>query len=200
MARLSKFAIPPNLAQGADWRTDVVIMSTPVDGTGSNAFGVSLVAARMQAGLSTRKLARASGIDQRRIVALERGTGGRPTDRELGLLAQACNTTVFSLLPPGYGLEVLRAEDPAAAEPGGAPARGDEALDALLREYLSMVVELRSGHPITPPSLRHDDLVELAAVLGDTPAAIEARLIALLGADAADAPAIRSLILPSTAG
>ena len=38
-----------------------------------------------------------------------------------------------------------------------------------------MVVEMRSGRPVTAPSLRHEDLVELAASLGDTPESIEAR-------------------------
>ena len=171
-------------------------MSTHVDNSASTALGASLAAARVQAGLSTRKLARASGIDHRRIVALEQGEA-QPTDRELGLLAQGCDTTVFALLPPGYGLEVLASEGGGGV--AGARAAGERALDALLREYLSMVVELRAGRPVTAPSLRHDDLVELAAALGDTPAAIEARLVTLLGADAADAPAIRSLILPSTA-
>ena len=165
-------------------------MSTHVDNAAPTPFGASLAAARVQAGLSTRKLARATGIDHRRIIALEQGTGGRPTDRELGVLAQGCDTTVFALLPPGYGLEVLGSHDATA---------GEGALDALLREYLSMVVELRAGRPVTAPSLRHDDLVELAAALGDTPTAIEARLVTLLGATADDAPGIRSLILPSTA-
>lgn len=173
-------------------------MSTHVDDTASTPFAATLTAARVQAGLSTRKLARATGLDHRRVVALERGTGGPPTDRELGLFAQGCDTTVFALLPPGYGLEVVGSGDPTTGATHE-PTAGEGALDALLREYLSMVVELRSGRPVTAPSLRHDDLVELAGALGDTPAAIEERLVTLLGAAAGDAPAIRSLILPSTA-
>ena len=165
-------------------------MSTPVDHADRRAFGSLLTAAREQAGLSTRKLARSSGLEHRRVVALEQG-GAEPDERELGVLAQACGTTVFALLPPGYGLEMLGSD--------AVPAAGEGALDALLREYLSMVVELRSGRAVTAPSLRHDDLVELAAALGDTPNAIEARLVTLLGTDSTDAPAIRSLILPSTA-
>ena len=51
---------------------------------------------------------------------------------------------------------------------------GRTRLEALLQEYLSMVVEMRSGRPVTAPSLRHEDLVELAASLGDTPESIEA--------------------------
>jgi transcriptional regulator with XRE-family HTH domain len=172
-------------------------MSTHVDEPRRFDLGASLAAARVRAGLSTRKLARLTGIDHRRIVGFEQGDG-EPTDRELGVLAQGCDTTVFALLPPGYGLEVLTPDD-ATGGTGAAPAAGRRAFDALLREYLSMVVELRSGREVTAPSLRHDDLVQLASALGDTPAAIEARLVTLLGAAADDAPAIRSLILPSTA-
>ena len=171
-------------------------MSTRVD-VAQSSFGASLAAARVQAGLSTRKLARATGIDQRRIAALEQSRA-EPTDRELGLLAQGCDTTVFALLPPGYGLEVLAPVDPRRGV--ASPTAGERALDTLLREYLSMVVELRSGRAVTAPSLRHDDLVELAAALGDTPAAIEARLVALLEAGATEeACEIRSLISPSSA-
>jgi hypothetical protein len=71
--------------------------------------------------------------------------------------------------------------------------RGREALDTLLREYLAMVVELRSGQTVTPPTLRHEDLVELATALGDTPESIEARLVALLSTDGVDTPVVHSL-------
>lgn len=172
-------------------------MTTQGEHSELDAFGRSLAAARTEAGLSTRKLARMSGIEHKRMVALEAGAAS-PTDRELGLLAQGCGTTVFALLPPGYGFEVL-ATDGTANASSLEPAAGEHALDALLREYLSMVVEMRAGRAVTAPSLRHDDLVELAAALGDTPEAIEERLVSLLGAGADDAPAIRSLILPSTA-
>ena len=106
-----------------------------------------------------------------------------------------CNVPVFDLLPPGYSLRVLVHDTP----DGAREVAGAHALEALLQEYLSMVVEMRSGRPVTAPSLRHEDLVELAASLGDTPESIEARLVALLGADTDDAAAIRSMILPSTA-
>ena len=157
-------------------------------------FGSFLEAARERAGLSQRKLARASRLSSRRIACLE-GGDDVPTEAELGALAHGCNVSVFELLPPGYSLRVLVHDKPEGArEVAGAPA-----LEALLQEYLSMVVEMRSGRPVTAPSLRHEDLVELAASLGDTPESIEARLVALLGADTDDAAAIRTMILPSTA-
>ena len=156
-------------------------------------FGRALAGARERARLSTRKLAQVTRLPRRRIEALERGDE-LPTEAEIAVLAQGCTLTVFELIPPGFSLSVL-----VHGESGPTEARGERALDALLREYLSMVVELRSGHAVTAPSLRQDDLVELAAALGDDREAIEARLIGLLGTDGTDAPAIRSLILPSTA-
>ena len=157
-------------------------------------FGDCLEAARREAGLSPRKLAKKCGVPTRRIADLEQGTSV-PTDRELGALAQGCGVSVFDLLPPGYSLRVLAN----SGSDGAQELQGREASDALLREYLSMVVELRSGRVVTPPTLRHDDLAELAAALGDSPQAIETRLVELLDADATDASSILSMILPSTA-
>jgi transcriptional regulator with XRE-family HTH domain len=157
-------------------------------------FGRCLEAARRESGLSYRKLARKSGLNARRIEELETGVE-LPTDRELGALAHGCGLSVFDLLPPGYTLRVLDHDEPAGAQ----EVRGREAIDALLREYISMVVELRSGREVTAPTLRHEDLVELAAALGDTPESIETKLVSLLDADAVEIPAIRSMILPSTA-
>jgi transcriptional regulator with XRE-family HTH domain len=156
-------------------------------------FASRLQAARHRAGLSQRKLGRACGLGSGRIAALERGADV-PTGQELGAIAQACRASAFELIPPGYSLRVLVHDTP----DGTREVAGSHALEALLQEYLAMVVELRSGRQVTAPSLRHDDLVELAAALGDTPRAIEERLIALLGADEGDALAIRSMILPST--
>jgi transcriptional regulator with XRE-family HTH domain len=157
-------------------------------------FGRGLEAARQAAGLSQRKLAKRTGLATRRIADLERGVE-LPTDRELGALAQGCGVSVFDLLPPGYSLRILAHDGTSGAQ----ELQGRHASDALLREYLSMVMELRSGRVVTAPTLRHDDLVELAAALGDTPEAIGARLVALLDAEATDAPSILSMILPSTA-
>jgi hypothetical protein len=73
----------------------------------------------------------------------------------------------------------------------------DAAFDALLREYLSMLLELRQASTIAPVSLRQDDLSELATALGGTPERIEARLVELLGTDAAGASEMRAVLLPS---
>jgi transcriptional regulator with XRE-family HTH domain len=169
-------------------------MATNDDGRSVGAqFSNLLTAARERAGLSVGALADRSRLTRRRITSLERGIDV-PTETELGVLAQACDVAIFDLLPPGYSLRVL-VDDPTQ---GRGEASGEAALDALLREYLAMVVELRAGNPVTVPSLRHDDLQELAAALGDTPEAIEARLVALLG-DGNEARTLRAMILPSSA-
>jgi transcriptional regulator with XRE-family HTH domain len=161
----------------------------------SSGFGTRLRAVRHEADLSKRSVAKRSGIPLRRVSALDAGSEV-PTDRELGALAQACRVSVFDLLPSGYSLRLLAQDDEAS---GAREVSGSEASDALLREYLSMVVEMRAGRPVTAPTLRHEDLVELAAALGDDPEAIGARLVDLLDANAGDAPVLVSMILPSTA-
>jgi transcriptional regulator with XRE-family HTH domain len=156
-------------------------------------FGACLRAVRHRADLSKRSVAKRSGIPLRRVSALDAGAEV-PTDRELGALAQACQVSVFDLLPSGYSLRLLAQDETSGAR----EVSGTEATDALLREYLSMVVEMRAGRPVTAPTLRHEDLVELAAALGDDPEAIGARLVELLDAETADGPALVSMILPST--
>ncbi len=142
-------------------------------------FGTRLEAARRAAHLSSRNLAKQSGVAPQRIGELERGAAV-PTDREIGVLAQVCQVSVFDLVTPGATLRVLTADDPS----GAGAVDGVDARDALLREYLSMVVELRAGRLIAPPTLRRDDVVELATALGDTPEAVEARLLELLEREA----------------
>ena len=93
---------------------------------------------RRGSGLSVSQLVKASALPKRRITALER-SDDVPTDHELGVLAQACGVSVFDLVPAGHNLRVLL-HDTAV---GTSEANGEAALDALLREYLSMVVELR---------------------------------------------------------
>jgi transcriptional regulator with XRE-family HTH domain len=167
--------------------------SSPTSDPTAVEFGRRLASARVEADLSVRKVAKRSKLDPRDVSALEAGERC-PTDQELGALANACGVSVFALLPPGYTLRVIASD---ATDAGHGEVRGTEALDALLREYLAMVVELRSSRVVTAPTLRHDDLVELAAMLGDTPDAIETRLVELLDGD--DAPSIVAMILPSTA-
>jgi transcriptional regulator with XRE-family HTH domain len=139
--------------------------------------GPRIKAVRTEHGLSRSQLARASGLRRHDIAAFEEGTAV-PTASDLGAIAVACGVGAADLLRP----------------------RMDPAFDALLREYLSMVLELRRASTIPAVSLRQEDLTELAKALGGTPELIEARLIELLGTDAEGASELRAAMLPSLTG
>lgn len=144
------------------------------DPVGPVGPGPRIEAVRTEHGLSRSQLARVSGLRRRDIAAFEEGTAA-PTASDLGAIAVACGVDVRDLLR----------------------TQMDPAFDALLREYLSMVLELRRASTIAPVSLRQEDLTELAKALGGTPQLIEARLIELLGTDAESASEMREAMLPS---
>ena len=126
---------------------------------------------------------RSTGLHARRMAAIERGRAA-PSDDELVAIADACGVDATSLVPPQTSAHF--------EELGSGPA-----MDALLREYLAMVIELRNA-PLTAMTLRDTDLSELAKALGGTPAAIEARLRELLGADEFVASDLRETLLLAT--
>jgi transcriptional regulator with XRE-family HTH domain len=138
-------------------------------------FATRIRSTREAAGLSATRLSTLSGVTRRRLAVLERGDDV-PTEQELGVLAQSCGAAVFDLIPTGFGLR-LRVGDTGR---GATEVSGEPALDELLRNYLSMVRELRSGRAVTVPSLRHDDICQLAKLLGDTPEGIQSRLVGLI--------------------
>jgi len=149
--------------------------------------------ARGAAGLTRRQLARRSGLSRRALAAIERGTRVA-SDEESVAIAAACEPASTSR-PQGP------TPDPAAVTIAAPNAHGGTvALDDLLREYIAMVVELRSTTVASFGSLRLEDLTVLAAALGSTPETIEARIMDLLGNEASQASEMRSAILPSTAG
>jgi hypothetical protein len=132
-------------------------------------------------------------LSRRRVVSLERGRTVA-SESEVANLAEACGVGIGVLATAGCRVTLV-AETVSPHLTG--EVSGDAALDALLREYVSMLLELRNSSEIAPVSFRHDDLTELARALGGTPQAIEARLIELLGTDAQGASELRSEILPS---
>lgn len=148
---------------------------------------------RRTKGLSRGQLADSSGLSRRKIASFERGRASL-SEEDLSALAAACEVEVGAIAPPGYKLAVN-----AGASADGAinELQGAAALDALLREYVSMVLELRDSPQGLSASLRQDDLYELARALGGTPEAIEARLMELLGADEHEAWQLRTTIVPS---
>jgi transcriptional regulator with XRE-family HTH domain len=149
---------------------------------------------RATRGMSRAGLAKRSGVRRRTIASLERGRR-EPSADELSAIAAACDVGVSALAPsPEPGLALAGGRSSAG---GIEPIRGQLAFDALLREYLSMVVDLRQGRHAAANSIRQDDLTELARALGKTPEAIEARLMALLGTDEHEASQLRMAITPS---
>ncbi len=150
---------------------------------------------RGRAGLSRTQLAKRSGMSRRSISMVERGQV-EPSPDDLAAVAAACGADVAELAPPpAHDLALL---GPGASPVATNPVRGEAAFDALLREYLSMVSELRTN-VFGSDSLRHGDLSELARALGGTPEAIEARLVALMGTSAQEASELRAAILSSPA-
>lgn len=150
------------------------------------ALGENLAHRRAAIGLSPQGLAQACGLKKRQVLRFERAQA-LPSDDELVALADALRTSTDELAPPGYHVVLVGDADK--------PARtGAAALDALLREYLSMLMELRNAETIPLSTVRHDDLSELAAALGGTPEAIEAKIATLLDTDTAGAEALRTAI------
>jgi transcriptional regulator with XRE-family HTH domain len=145
---------------------------------------------REMRGLSRRQLARKSGVRRSTVAAIERGRH-TPTLDELDAIAEAVDVEPETLTPAPVVEFTL-------ATGAGGGVRGQDAFDALLREYLAMVVDLRSGTRAEPDSLRQGDLSQLALALGGTPEAIEARLMQLLGSDEHEASELRAAIVPSS--
>ena len=149
---------------------------------------------RLAGGVSRRQLAKRSGLSRGTIAALERGRR-QPSPDELTRIAAACGVEPGSLTPAREGELTLAVVG--SSRGAMVAVRGEAAFDALLREYLSMVVELRSNRRASAESLRQGDLSELARALGDTPEAIEGRLMQLLGSDHDAASELRAAITPS---
>ncbi len=159
------------------------------------AVGRNLRQVRKQQGLSRSAVARSAGLTRRELVAYERGRVAVP-ESDLWCLAGSCGVDVSELLPRrdpleinsdlsiiGIGDTVRRLRNP--GEPEG-----------MLREYLSMIYELRNLPPGSRVPLRQADLAALADALGGTPEHIERRLIELIGASPDEAARLRAMILP----
>jgi transcriptional regulator with XRE-family HTH domain len=143
-----------------------------------------LAAVRQAKDLSRTGLAHASGVPRRRIVGYERGRA-RLTHEELSAIAEVLDVTTVEIAPHASVAHLTY---------------GASAEDDLLREYVSMLLELRNLRDVSPSSLRHEDLGELARVLGGSAEAIEARVMELLEVNGTRAAEIVHTILPSLDG
>jgi transcriptional regulator with XRE-family HTH domain len=150
---------------------------------------------RKAKGLSRAEVARSAGLTRRELAAYERGKVPIP-ESDLWCLAGSCGVDISELLPQRNGLHI--GSDLGALTVGESVRRlrAGVTSDAVLREYLAMIYELRSLPPGTRPPMREEDLATLADALGGTPDAIEARLHELIGATREEAARLRGMILP----
>ena len=150
---------------------------------------------RKQQGLSRTVVARSAGLTRRELAAYERGRAEVP-ESDLWCLAGSCGVDVSDLLPRRDPLHI--AADNSAIGVGDTVRRlrNPAEPDDMLREYLSMIYELRRVPPGAPLPLRQPDLAALADALGGTPESIEARLMQLAGVSHEEAVRLRTMILP----
>jgi transcriptional regulator with XRE-family HTH domain len=168
---------------------------TQTGGTSSKDTGRQLRQVRRKQGLSRSEVARSAGLTRRELAAYERGRIVIP-ESDLWCLAGSCGVDVNELLPGREPLKV--GSDLSSLAMGDSIRRLREPAppDGLLREYLSMVYELRNLPAGSRVPLREPDLVALADALGGTPEAIEARLVDLIGTSQEEAARLRAMILP----
>jgi transcriptional regulator with XRE-family HTH domain len=158
-------------------------------------IGRHLRQVRKQQGLSRTVVARSAGLTRRELAAYERGRSEVP-ESDLWCLAGSCGVDVSDLLPRRDPLHI--AADHSAIGVGDTVRRlrNPAEPDDMLREYLSMIYELRRVPPGAPIPLRQPDLDALADALGGTPESIEARLMQLAGVSHEEAVRLRTMILP----
>ena len=168
---------------------------TKAGGKPEKDTGRHLRKVRRKQGLSRAEVARSAGLTRRELAAYERGRIVIP-ESDLWCLAGSCGVDVDELLPGREPLKVGSGLSSLAMGDSIRRLRDPEAPDGLLREYLSMIYELRNLPPGSRVPLREPDLVALADALGGSPEAIEARLVELIGASHEEAARLRAMILP----
>jgi len=165
------------------------------DGPSSRQLGRHLKQIRRKQGLSRAEVARSAGLTRRELGAYERGSVDVP-ESDLWCLAGSCGVDVSELLPDRDPLHVSSDLSSLAVGDSIRHLRGPTEPDGLLREYLSMIYELRNLPPGSRVPLREPDLMTLADALGGTPDAIEQKLTELIGASREEAARLRAMILP----
>jgi transcriptional regulator with XRE-family HTH domain len=153
---------------------------------------------RRKQGLSRAEVARSAGLTRRELAAYERGRVEIP-DSDLWCLAGSCGVDVGELLPQRDELRIDSDLSSLAIGDSIRHLREPAEPDALLREYLAMIYELRNLPPGSAIPLRESDLSTLADALGGSPEAIESRLVELIGVNRDEAVRLRAMILPPLA-
>jgi transcriptional regulator with XRE-family HTH domain len=156
----------------------------------------SLAAVRRAAERSRGQISEATGLSRRTVRALESGRQ-IPSDSEVEALAEALGVEPSEILRAASASAGVRAKKQRKKRRRATVRQRDDDSDRLLREYISMVRELRDAQRVSAVTLREHDLSELAKALGGTPEAIEARLMELLDTDHEQAERLRTDIVPS---
>lgn len=160
--------------------------------------GRHLKAVRRSKGLSRAEVARSAGLTRRELAAYERGRVV-VSETDLWCLAGSCGVDVGELLPDRDPLHVAPDLGSLAVGDTVRRLRQPGEPDGLLREYSSMINELRDLPPGHRIPLRDEDLAALADALGGTPEVIEQRLVELVGTTREDASRLRAMIAPRPA-
>ena len=165
------------------------------DGFEPREVGRQLRHVRRKQGLSRSEVARSAGLTRRELAAYERGRAEVP-ESDLWCLAGSCGVDVSELLPNRAPVKVSSDLSLLAIGDSIRYLRDPVDDDEMLREYLSMIYELRNLPPGSRIPLRERDLMSLADALGGSPERIEARLIGLIGMSHQEAAQLRAMILP----
>ena len=109
-------------------------------------LGRQLRQVRKQKGLSRSEVARSAGLTRRELAAYERGKVAVP-ESDLWCLAGSCGVDVGELLPNRDPLQI--SSDLSSLTVGNSirHLRATQERDGVLREYLSMIYELRNLPP-----------------------------------------------------
>ena len=158
-------------------------------------LGRQLRDVRKQKGLSRSEVARSAGLTRRELAAYERGKVAVP-ESDLWCLAGSCGVDVGELLPNRDPLQISSELSSLTVGNSIRHLRATQERDGVLREYLSMIYELRNLPPGSRVPLREADLATLADALGGAPDMIEQRLMELIGASREEAARLRAMILP----
>jgi len=170
--------------------TDIVALLLD-DDLPPDRLGEMLRSARKRRGWKRRAVAHRVGISRDELKAYEDGRHHVPAD-VCARLAECYGDDLTAHVPLRVPVQVEQRWMVAGDAARALPARSDE---EVLRTYVELLVRLRGAKPGQPLALRGSDLAALAAALGEEPAAVEARIVQLLGCSREEAARLRSELL-----
>ncbi len=157
----------------------------------ADRLGAMLQAARKRAGMKRRTVAALTGLTREQLRDYERGAAPVPP-HVCVRLAECYGDDLTAHIPLRMPVQIeerwIVAGDQALAHPSGTA-------DEVLRNYVDVLMKLRGARKGEPVPLRASDLSALASALGDDAAAVEVRIVDLLGCSREEAAQLRSELL-----